>query len=187
MRGTQSIWALGALGLVGLGGSFLQVESREQRSAALLGTTYPVQRWSQSRPFEAALREARAWHDSAALTVARDYERLGAWDPQANRTMPVAEWQQEMARDREGYVRQSRAATARAVRLARTPEEVYRVTAWQARLECDTGHPEAALRHARRLITMKPRRELSWLWLRRAARANGRKDLEQQADRHLAP
>jgi hypothetical protein len=90
-----------------------------------------------------------------------------------------------MARDRKGYLSWAREATRRAIRLAQTPRDLYRVTAWQARLACDTGHHREELQCARRLMELEPRDERSLHWLRRAARHNGSKELEQQADRQL--
>ncbi len=85
-----------------------------------------------------------------------------------------------MAHDRGGCLRRAQTAAQRAAELAATREDEYRVTALRALLECDTGHHEAELRHARQLITLAPRKELSLLWLRRAARCNRLKALERQ-------
>lgn len=137
-------------------------------------------------PFEQAVQEAWRWHAAALRKVTEEQEALEVWDPEAHRPLPADEWRQQMARDLDGDLQRSLAASERAARLARTPAQVYRATALRARLECDRGNHQAELEQARRLRALQPRNPLSLLWLRRAARCNQMKSLEQQMDRELS-
>jgi hypothetical protein len=124
----------------------------------------------------------------AVQQVAGGLEAMAEWDPQAGDVVDEAArrgWEEEMALDKGGYLRRAVAAVQRAASLARTPEEEYRVTARMALLQCNMGHHDVELRLARRLTKLEPRNELSFLWLRRAARCTGEKPLEEWADRHL--
>jgi hypothetical protein len=90
-----------------------------------------------------------------------------------------------MAGDPGGNLRRARAALQRAAALAETPHDQCRIEAFEALLACETGRHEMELRHAQRLNALAPGSRGSLLWLRRAARCNRLKALEQQVDTAL--
>jgi hypothetical protein len=136
-------------------------------------------------PSKAALQEARRWWKQALVEIKPEMERLGAADPDA---VAVQEgWRHRlMSRDPHGYLRQAHQAATRAVSLARSPDETYEATVWQALIECDQGRHGEELQHARRLVALQPHTALSWGTLRRAAKCNGLERLARQADQALA-
>jgi tetratricopeptide (TPR) repeat protein len=149
---------------------FLRQGPRQQSSqGAVPRPTSPMAAKGKS-PSEVAAREARHWHGQAMEKLNEDRQALEDWDPQADGTTDLREWQHQMAQDRIGYLERALVAAERAVRLARTPAEVYQATAVRARLECDRGNHEAEQQHAERLMALDPGNPLSRLWLQRAKR-----------------
>jgi hypothetical protein len=74
-----------------------------------------------------------------------------------------------------------RAHAHRAVELARTPREEYRVALLRVRIECDAGDHEEELRQARRLMALAPDDPQSLRVLQHAAGCSGDTRLQRWA------
>jgi hypothetical protein len=121
--------------------------------------------------------------------VGRRLEALEVWDPAAGERGGLREyedWQAQMAQDPEKSLHRAEAAAQEALALARSPAEAYRANEALALIECNRGHHAAELRAARRLMALDPQNERSLYWLRRAARCNGLRLVEQHVDRELS-
>jgi hypothetical protein len=175
-------------GLVALSGSLVrlsqQVGARPGEPVATLSSATPPRRAALS-PSAAALRTARWWRQRAVEQVGRRLEAVEMWDPKARQRpglLAWEDWQAQMAQDPDGSLHRAGAAVQEAIALARSPAETYRATEVLALIECNRGRHEAELRAARRLVALEPQNEQSLLWLRRAARCNRLRLLEQQID-----
>lgn len=133
-------------------------------------------------PAEAALREAARYRTRAKIAVSEGREVLENWDPQGVAGVDPEQWRlQVLAADRHGDLRRALAAARRAASLARTTDEEYRAALLLVLLEHETGHHEAELEPARRLVALAPRKRTSLLVLRRVAQCNRLSSLEQHA------
>jgi hypothetical protein len=119
----------------------------------------------------------------AQNAVKREREaQLEAVSHEAAEAMDTEEWRRLLgARDPGGHLRRARAAALDGLALARTRQEEYRARVWLVLIECDAGRHRAELRHARRLMKLNPRNELSLISLRHAARCNNHEALARQA------
>jgi hypothetical protein len=100
-------------------------------------------------PSEVALAAGWRHRIQAQQAVNRQRDALEAWDPAVAYTDPDSLRRQLLADDRDGGLRRALGEARRAVALARTRAEACRATLLLARTECDAGHHEAELRHAR--------------------------------------
>jgi hypothetical protein len=115
----------------------------------------PVQ---PATPFGRSLQHA--WHLRSRAILAEDREReaLEERDPFgiAGSTSESIR-REQLARDRDGAMRQARTAARQAATMAKTPAEEYRAAWLLAMVECDLGDHQAELQEARRLAALAPR------------------------------
>jgi hypothetical protein len=186
MRAHKRIHASGALGLCLLSVPLLRLAAHQPAACLLPARRLPTPPSPSRAPFEQALWEARSGRFRAQLTVNQERYALEAWDPQAAEAMDQEQWRRQlMAADPRGHLRHARAKALWAAALARSPDEAYRVTELLARLECDTGHHEAELVQARKLMALEPYEPLSLMALRRAAGCNRQETLVRWAEAAL--
>jgi hypothetical protein len=188
MRTATRIQITGALGLCLLGAPLLRLVYPGPGVASLTQTAARRPPPPGYTPSKRALWEAQGWRLQAFLAADDEREAHEACDPS-----PITSVDREpgrrrwlIARDRYGYLRRARDAARGAVTLARTPAEAYHAAALLARLECYAGHHQAELEQARRLVVLAPRKQQSWMELRRAARCNALETLARQADAAMA-
>lgn len=111
-------------------------------------------------PSEAARREAACYRTRAKIAVNRERDALEQWDLQALAGMDDERWRlQEMASGQGPLMRLARAAAARAMSLARTPDEVRRAAELLVLIEHETACPDAELHYRRMLLALQRRRE----------------------------
>jgi len=189
-------WAI--TGAIGLGVSALTLGALlPSRFGARMGFRTPSADGVADRPlgpppsgppaprnsFEKVMREAQRWNMQAWRAVNDERYAVEAWDSEAADSLDQGAWRRELlAGDRSGNLQRARLAAQRAAALARTPQEQYRAALLLTLLACEAGHHGAELAHARRLMVLAPRSQVSLMMLRRAARCNGMKSLERQAD-----
>jgi hypothetical protein len=184
MQGARSVWTIILLALCLFSTALLCV-ARNRRP--VLPRPLPARRLirplrSQS---EVALIEAKATWVWGILTTSRSLEQLEEWDPAAATATDHSErWRELVAQNPE--VRRACQSAVRAVVLARNSDEQFRAARLLALIECAQGHHREDLQQARQLVALAPRDELALLWLRRAARCNHLKSLEQRANAALA-
>ncbi len=138
---------------------------------------------STQSPADRALREAWQKRLQAEAEVDRERYAVEAWDPEAARIDP-SRWRQQLMAS-SIHLKGARDAALQARELAQTTDERYRASRLLAWIECNLGQHEAELGEARRLVALKPEKKQVWLWLRRAARCNGLKSVEQEAEAKL--
>lgn len=138
-------------------------------------------------PSAEALWQARAYRTRAVEAANQErYKVLEAAPPEATWDHDTERWRREvMARDVTGELRRAREAVRQAIRLARSPTEEYRARTWAVLIECDAGDHRKELQHARRLVHLQPRNEISLTSLRRAAWCNGLVPQAHQASEQL--
>jgi hypothetical protein len=133
-----------------------------------------------------ALREARRLWGAAIRAVKPEMDAWAEQNPEATAAVSAEPLRRQfMARDQSGLLHRAREAGRQARKLARTPEERFQATYLLAILECDAGHHQVELQLVRHLLRLAPSNGLSLLSLRRAARCNGEKAIEKQADMGL--
>jgi hypothetical protein len=166
-----------------LGSLAVRVRRASPASAAV---RKPSHEPSSHTSFPEALREARRLWGAAMRAVKPEMDAWAEQNPEATAAVSAEPLRRQfMARDQSGLLHQAREAGRQARKLARTPEERYQATYLLAILECDAGHHQVELRLVRHLLRLAPSNGLSLLSLRRAARCNGEKALEKQADMGL--
>jgi hypothetical protein len=177
-RKRDHLLATGAICLIGLMLLLGERSLPEKQASAL---TPPLSA-SQS-PADQALREARQKRLQAEAEVDRERYAAEAWDPEAARIDP-SQWRQQLMAT-SVPLKAAREAALRARELAQTTDERYNARRLLAWIECNLGHHRAELREARRLVALKPEQKQAWLWLRRAARCNGLRSVEQEVEAML--
>jgi hypothetical protein len=165
----------GAVGLCLLAVPFAWLAGARQAEPGLPRSWQPVRPVRPRTPSAEALWQGRRHRVQAQNAVKRQREaQLEALSPEAAEAMDTEEWRRLLAaRDPGGHLRRARAAALAGLALARTPQEEYQARVWLVLIECDAGHHREELQHARRLMKLDPRNELSLLSLRHAARCNG--------------
>jgi hypothetical protein len=147
---------------------------------ARLTLAQPVLPPPPSSPSAAARRIARRCWARAALAVINDREVLEAWDPDGTDNLNQEQWRRQlMAADRSGELKHALKWGRHAAALARTPEDTYMAARLLDRLECDAGHHDEELAHARKLMALQPRNIESLMLLQRAAVCNHRELLAE--------
>jgi hypothetical protein len=131
-------------------------------------------------PSETARRQARLYRQQAYDGAELERFQLVEWDPAGTTGIVTDAWVRDQVAQSPAMAA-ARQEAVRAMKLARTADEIYQAVKVLALIECERGHHVSELQQARLLMASRPRSAESLRWLYRAARCNHLKGLERKA------